>query len=358
MVAIECDGLEKEFGGVTALRGVDLTVEEGEIFGFLGPNGAGKSTTIDVLLDFVRPTAGTATVLGHDAQAESAAVRQRTGVLPEGFSVYERLTARQHVRFAAESKGVEGAVAPVSLLERVGLAEAADRQAGGFSKGMSQRLALAMALVGEPDLLLLDEPTAGLDPHGARQLRELIRQERDRGATVFFSSHVLGQVEAVCDRIAILENGRTETVERVDDLRAATGTETRLAVTVEGASEDALAAARRIEGVSSVTVDDAARDADGTADSVPGGAADAAAGEYVSVACEPGAKLPALNALADNGAAVLDFVTTEASLEDVFVEHTSDGGPETEADGDAGSDDGVASDRGTATADGGEGGRA
>ena len=355
MVAIECDGLEKEFGSVTALRGVDLTVEEGEIFGFLGPNGAGKSTTIDVLLDFVRPTAGTATVLGRDAQAESAAVRQRTGVLPEGFSAYDRLTARQHVRFAAESKGVEDGTDPVALLERVGLAAAADRQAGGFSKGMTQRLALAMALVGEPDLLVLDEPTAGLDPHGARQLRELIRRERDRGATVFFSSHVLGQVEAVCDRIAILADGRIETVERVDDLRAATGTEARLEVTVERASEDALAAAREVEGVSTVTVDGTT---DGTGasgdavDATPG----AEGGEVVAVACTPGAKLPALNALADNGAPVADFVTTDTSLEDVFVEHTGDGA--TGASETAETDEGTTTDRGAATADGEAGGRA
>jgi ABC-2 type transport system ATP-binding protein len=334
MVAIECEGLRKEFGAVTALGGVDLAVEEGEIFGFLGPNGAGKSTTIDVLLDFVRPTAGSATVLGHDAQAESAAVRQRTGVLPEGFEVYDRLTARQHVRFAAESKGVRDETDAVGLLERVGLAEAADRQAGGFSKGMGQRLALAMALVGDPDLLILDEPTAGLDPNGARQLRELIRTERDRGATVFFSSHVLGQVEAVCDRVAILQDGRVEAVERVDDLRTETGTDTTLEVTVERLPDDALAAARAVDGVEAVTAE-------------PGGSAgdgDAANGETVAVACRPGAKLAALNALADNGAPVADFATTDTSLEDVFVAFTE----EAAGDGGSGAD---------AVADGGQGDR-
>jgi len=333
MVAIECDGLRKEFGAVTALGGVDLAVEEGEIFGFLGPNGAGKSTTIDVLLDFVRPTAGSATVLGHDAQAESAAVRQRTGVLPEGFEVYDRLTARQHVRFAAESKGVRDETDPVALLERVGLAEAADRQAGGFSKGMGQRLALAMALVGDPDLLILDEPTAGLDPNGARQLRELIRTERDRGATVFFSSHVLGQVEAVCDRVAILQDGRVAAVERVDDLRTEMGADTTLEVTVERLPDDALAAARAVDGVETVTAEPDAGGSDGDA-----------AGPTVAVACRPGAKLAALNALADNGAPVADFATTDTSLEDVFVAFTE----EAAGDGGSGAD---------AVADGGRGDR-
>jgi ABC-2 type transport system ATP-binding protein len=317
MVAIELDGVEKRFGTVTALRGVDLTVEEGEIFGFLGPNGAGKSTTIDVLLDFVRPTAGRARVLGYDAQTESKRVRQRTGVLPEGFDVYDRLTARQHVAFVAESKGVEADVA--GLLDRVGLTDAADRPAGGYSKGMAQRLALAMALVGDPDLLILDEPTSGLDPNGAREIREIIREERDRGATVFFSSHILGQVEAVCDRVAILEAGEIRTVDRVDALRDQADSEGQLTVTVEALSEGALAAAREVAGVSSVTAEDAT----------------------VSVTCSREAKLPALNALADEGATVRDFVTEEATLEDLFVEFTAEDGATPRDDGTAASGDGA-----------------
>jgi ABC-2 type transport system ATP-binding protein len=304
MTAIELDGVEKRFGSVTALRGVDLSVAEGEIFGFLGPNGAGKSTAIDILLDFVRPTAGRATVLGYDSQAESEAVRQRTGVLPEGFDLYDRLTARQHLAFVAESKGVDADTD--ALLARVGLAAAADRAAGGFSKGMGQRLVLAMALVGDPDLLVLDEPTSGLDPNGARKMRELIRAERDRGATVFFSSHILSQVEAVCDRVAILVDGEIRTVDTVDDFRASVGTDPHLSVTVDAAPEDALAAARSVAGVSQVAAD----------------------GDTVTIDCQPTAKLPALNALADHGATVRDFETEEASLEDLFVSFTEGGATE------------------------------
>jgi len=129
MAAIELEGLTKRFGDVVAVDGLDLTVEEGEIFGFLGPNGAGKSTTIDILLDFIRPTGGTATVLGHDAQSEGLAVRNRTGVLPDAYHVYDRLTGRQHVEFAIEMKGVDDD--PEALLERVRVADAADRQESG-----------------------------------------------------------------------------------------------------------------------------------------------------------------------------------------------------------------------------------
>ena len=202
MAAIELSGVTKRFGDVVALRDLDMTVESGEIYGFLGPNGAGKSTTIDILLDFVRPTEGEVRVLGRDAGTDSVLIRERCGVLPEGFDTYDRLTARQHVRFAVESKG--SGEDPDALLDRVGLSDAKGRKAGGFSKGMTQRLALAMALVGEPDLLILDEPSTGLDPNGAREMRTIVREEADRGATVFFSSHVLGQVEAVCDRVGIL----------------------------------------------------------------------------------------------------------------------------------------------------------
>ena len=130
-IAIELTGLSKQYGDVSALNTVSLTVRRGEIFGFLGPNGAGKSTTIDILLDFVRPTAGTATVLGYDAQEDSLAVRQAVGVLPDGYHLYDRLTARQHLEFAIASKDSDDD--PVELLERVGIADAADRKAGGFS---------------------------------------------------------------------------------------------------------------------------------------------------------------------------------------------------------------------------------
>ncbi|PSQ93860.1 MAG: ABC transporter ATP-binding protein, partial [Bacteroidetes bacterium QH_2_63_10] len=183
MAAIELEGLTKHFGDVVALDDVNLTVEEGEIFGFLGPNGAGKSTTIDILLDFVRPTEGRARVLGVDAQHGTLATRRRTGVLPDAYQVYDRLTGCQHVQFAVDSKGTGDD--PEALLARTGIENAADRPAGEYSQGMRQRLVLAMALVGTPDLLVLDEPTTGLDPNGAREIRRIIREERDRGATVF-----------------------------------------------------------------------------------------------------------------------------------------------------------------------------
>jgi len=298
MAAIELDGVTKRFGDVTAVSDLDLTVPEGEVFGFLGPNGAGKSTTINMLLDFVRPTAGEVRVLGLDAGRDSVAVRRRTGVLPEGYDVYGRLTGRKHVEFAMRSKEVDGD--PDAVLERVGIADAADRKAGGYSKGMRQRLVLGMALVGEPDLLILDEPSSGLDPGGAREMRDIVRTEADRGTTVFFSSHVLGQVEAVCDRVGIMRAGELVAEDSIEGLRGAVDEGETLTVTVDAASEEDLGAVQALDGVTSATTD----------------------GGTVTVSCEADAKTAVIGALEDAGVTVEDFQTEETSLEDLFLAYT------------------------------------
>ncbi|WP_135303687.1 ABC transporter ATP-binding protein [Haloarcula amylovorans] len=300
MTAIELNDVRKEFGDVVALQGVDLTVEEGEVFGFLGPNGAGKSTTINVLLDFVRPTTGSAKVLGMDAQEDSKAIRERIGVLPEGYDVYERLTGREHMEFVIESKDADDD--PVELLERVGVADAIDRRAGGYSKGMKQRLVLAMALVDQPDLLILDEPTTGLDPNGARKMRDLVREESERGATVFFSSHILSQVESVCDTVGILQDGRLIAKDSVEGLRSAAQGDMKLIVTVADADglEGAIDQVRSLPEVSGVTRE----------------------GDRAIVNCQGDAKMTVLNAFEESGVTVEDFETQEASLEDLFTAYT------------------------------------
>jgi ABC-2 type transport system ATP-binding protein len=299
MAAIELVGLTKRYGDVVAVNDLDLEVREGEIFGFLGPNGAGKSTTIDVLLDFVRPTSGTVRVLGHDAQAEGEAVRRRTGVLPDAYHVYDRLTGRRHLEFVVEMKGADAE--PDDLLERVRIADAADRKAGGYSKGMRQRLVLAMALVGDPDLLVLDEPATGLDPSGAREIREIIREENARGTTVFLSSHVMEQVEAVCDRVAILDRGELVAVDTIDGLRDATAAGEVLYVYVEELDQAVLEQVGALEGVASASI------ADGR----------------LRVSVAHGSKFSVLDAIDDEVAAVQDFSVVESSLEELFVRYTS-----------------------------------
>lgn len=204
--SIELRGLTKRFDNTVAVDDLSLTVKADETYGFLGPNGAGKSTTISMLLDYQRPTEGTARVLGQDPQSDGAAVRAQIGNLPDQYSTYDKLSARRHLRFVIDTKGADDD--PEQLLKRVGLTDVIDDSAGTFSQGMQQRLALAMALVGDPELLILDEPFTGLDPHGVRTVRDIVQEERERDTAVFFSSHILGQVELVCDRIGILHNGQ------------------------------------------------------------------------------------------------------------------------------------------------------
>jgi ABC-2 type transport system ATP-binding protein len=302
MTAIELLGVTKRFGDTVALSDLDLAVRSGEVYGFLGPNGAGKTTTIDMLLDFSRPTEGEIAVLGMDAGSESIAIRDRTGVLPEGFDLYGRLTGRQHLEFSIESKGVDDD--PDELAERVGIPDALDRKVGGYSKGMTQRLGLASALVGDPDLLVLDEPSTGLDPNGAREMREIVREEAGRGATVFFSSHILGQVEAVCDRVGILRSGELVAEDSIDALRDALRTEEtfRLELAGEKPRERVVGPVESLPGVSTVAMENSS----------------------LVVTCASDAKPEVFRTVEREGARVEDFSLSEASLDEVFAAYTAE----------------------------------
>nr|WP_303647063.1 ABC transporter ATP-binding protein [Haloarchaeobius salinus] len=291
--------MTKRYGDdVYAVNDLSLTVAEGEVFGFLGPNGSGKSTTIDMLMDYVRPTAGSASVLGYDAQTEADEIHRRVGILPDGYSLYDRLSGRAHIEYAIRLKGTDDD--PDAVLRRVGLdPDAATRTAGTYSKGMSQRLALGIALVGDPELLILDEPSSGLDPDGIRDIRDLTRAHAEDGGTVFFSSHILSQVEAVCDRVGILNRGRLVAVDTIDGLRDSLGTGATISVTVDRMPADH--GLDELAGVSSVLAE----------------------GDEVAVTCtEPTAKLAVLDRLRETGASIRDFDTRKSSLEDLFSAYT------------------------------------
>lgn len=297
MVAIKTNGLTKEFGDFRALSDLDLTVEEGEVFGFLGPNGAGKTTTIDLLLDFTRPTSGTATVLGYDTQTDIDEVRDRIGILPDGFDLWSRSTGYQHLEFAIASKG--DGEDPDELLARVGLDPAdAERKVGGYSKGMLQRLAMAMALVGDPDLLIMDEPSTGLDPNGIQTMQNLVTEVAESGTTVFFSSHILSQVSTVCDRVGILEDGELVTVDTIDGLRKRAGIGSRLDMEVTGPTDADL---QTIDGVTGVSYDD---------------------GRLTVTYTVERAKAEVIHRVVESGTTVFDFETHEVTLEDLFASFT------------------------------------
>src|SRR5512137_1073696 len=214
-IILETKNLQVEFkaqtsgqGRKVALKGLNLKVQAGEVFGFLGPNGAGKTTTMNVLLGFVNPTGGSASLFGVDVREPIA--RQRIGYLPELTYYYKFLTAEELLRFYAKIFGLARAETDKridQLMKLVELDHARKRPIKSYSKGMQQRVGLAQALINDPDLLILDEPTSGLDPLGRMKVREIIQRLKSEGKTVFFSSHELGEVETVCDRVAILQEG-------------------------------------------------------------------------------------------------------------------------------------------------------
>ncbi len=213
MHALQATGLAKIYSGLFgrgaqhALRGLDLSVPPGTAFGLIGPNGAGKTTFIKTLLGVVRPSAGEVRVLG--GSPEDPAIRRRIGYLPERLHLPASMQPAQFLAGVARLKGLSpGPAALEALLARVGLDEGASRKVSGFSKGMKQRLGLAAALLGAPELLVLDEPTDGIDPIGRMDVRRILAEERARGATLFLNSHLLSETERVCDRIGILAGGR------------------------------------------------------------------------------------------------------------------------------------------------------
>jgi ABC-2 type transport system ATP-binding protein len=225
VAAVEVHRLVKDFKGalrgkkVHAVRDVSLSIAAGEVYGLIGPNGSGKSTTMKAVLGLVAPTSGTCAIFGRNSTKVDS--RSEVGFLPENPYFYKHLTAAETVTFYGKLCGMRGRELKhrvEELLELVGLEEARDRRLKGFSKGMLQRIGLAQALVQDPQLVVLDEPTAGVDPTGSREIRDLILELKDRGITVFLCSHLLEQVQEICDRVGIIHHGVMVNEGRLDDL--------------------------------------------------------------------------------------------------------------------------------------------
>jgi ABC-2 type transport system ATP-binding protein len=218
--AVSASGLVKRYGARRAVDGVDLHVPRGSIYGILGPNGAGKSTTLRMLLGIIEPDAGTRTMLGSPRPSD---VSDRVGFLPEERSLYQNMRCREAIAFLGAMRGLpwrEGRRRADALLDEAGLGDVAGTRIRKLSKGMAQYVQLISAMVHEPDLLVLDEPFSGLDPVNQEALENMILRQRDRGATVLFSTHVMGHAERLCDRLSIIAGGRVRFEGRVDEARA------------------------------------------------------------------------------------------------------------------------------------------
>ncbi len=248
--AIATERLSKLYGHRRGIEDVTITVEAGEVFGFLGPNGAGKTTMIRTLLDLIHPTSGSARIFGLDSRRESVAIRARLGNLPGDFGYGRKSTGREAIGLLARLRGIEGQGRAESLARR--FRADLDRPLGQLSRGNRQKVGLILATFHEPELLILDEPTGGLDPLMQEEFLALVAEERERGCAVFLSSHDLDEVERVCDRVGIVRDARLIAVERIADLLG----KARRRVTVELADGAALADLGALSGVSDLEVRD------------------------------------------------------------------------------------------------------
>ena len=215
---IQTQDLTLYYGSQRGIEALDLQIEAGEVFGFLGPNGAGKTTTLRILLDIIRPTRGTATIFGLDCQKEGVAIRERIGYLPGELNLPTSMTANQYLDLLAGARGqkTDGRAYRDTLCERLSLDPA--RKMRDYSRGNKQKVGLVAAFMSQPDLLILDEPTGGLDPLVQQEVLDLVRETQADGRTVFFSSHILPEVQAVCDRVGIIREGQLVATEHIEDL--------------------------------------------------------------------------------------------------------------------------------------------
>lgn len=253
MPVIQMAGLTKRFGHVSAVQDLNLTVEEGDCFGFLGPNGAGKTTTMRMLVGLLRPTSGTVRVWGYDPLTEAMQAKRHFGFVPDLYSFYDSFTARENLEFFASLSHIpreERGKRIQELLDYFGLADKAEYKVGGYSHGMKQRLVLAQALLSHPRLLILDEPTVGLDPRGQHEVRDFIKRISREGTTIFISSHMLFEIEDICNQVGILNQGKLVRSTSIEGLKAEMGAKQGIRLRIEGEGiEGLLKHVEAVEGV-------------------------------------------------------------------------------------------------------------
>ena len=296
---ISVKGLTKVYKSQTAVDNLSFNVHRGEIFGFLGPNGAGKTTTIKSILGLIQFNEGSISINGKDSVTEGKIARQWIGFLPERVAMYRNLTATQNLSFFADLKKVDS-LDYESILKDYGLEDTGKKKIRDFSKGMVQRLGMAQAVIGDPDILILDEPSGGLDPRGVRLIRNKIREAKSNGTTVFLSSHILSEVQAVCDRVGIIHKGKLVAEDSVATLGKKLDLKPMITVQVEKMTPEISSAVNAVKKTESVNIE----------------------GNTIEVVCDASTKAEVILAIAKAGANILNLQTEEPSLEEVFMRYT------------------------------------
>jgi len=295
-VVIETRALTKRFKDVLAVDSLSMKVRKGEIYGFLGPNGAGKSTTIKMIMGLFRPTSGKVFIEGRQTNGGGVELRKDIGFLPERISFYDNLTPVQTLDFFCELRGADKAVVS-SLLRDVGLDNAANRRVGTFSKGMTQLLGVAQAMIGAPSIYVLDEPMGGLDARWVKVVRDRLRMLNEQGATIIFSSHILSEVQMLCRRVAIINKGRLVAEDTIENINDHLNLRPRLWIHSPGLGNKAPSWIHEIEGVEDVVVKD----------------------DTMLVTCDAAFRLKIMMTMNERGLRIEDFRTVEPSLEEAFV---------------------------------------
>ena len=323
---IKVEGLTKRYGRTTAVRNISFEVEKGEIVGFLGPNGAGKTTTMRILTGFLPPTEGTASVGGLDVQEHPIEVKRRIGYLPESPPLYPEMTVRDYLEFVARLKGIASADVAArvdSVIERCSIGGVRGKLNGQLSKGYKQRVGLAQALIHDPDVLILDEPTAGLDPKQIIEVRELIR-ELGGDHTIILSTHILPEVSTTCGRVIIINEGKIEASDTPENLTARLQGHDSVWVEVDGPAEEVEAKIQGIQGVENI--------------SRATGQAGRAAWQ-VETGKDPAIRSELARAVIESGWGLYEIRSVGLSLEDIFLKLTGAESESEETAGDPGTED-------------------
>jgi len=294
--ALEIIGVTKTFNGFKAVDNVSFSVKKGEIFGFLGPNGAGKTTTIKAILGLLHSDTGKIRINGYDIKDNEIEAKRSIGYLPERVSFYDNLNPVQTLQFFCELQGVDKSVVK-DLLHEVGLSDVLNRKVGGFSKGMLQLLGIAQTMIGDIPVYIFDEPMGGLDPRWVKIVREMIIKLNQKGATIMFSSHILSEVQNLCDRVVIINKGKIIAKDTVENLNNYLKIKPRLELTIPELKGKIPQKIREIEGIISIDVKD----------------------DKILITCEPSSRINIISEIKNRGFDVKDVKTFEPSLEEAFM---------------------------------------
>jgi ABC-2 type transport system ATP-binding protein len=296
---IEVSGLTKTYNHVPVVNNVSFRVNKGEIFGFLGPNGAGKTTTIKAMLDLIHANTGAITINGIDVRTHGKEAKKYVGYMPEKVAFYDNLTALQNLCFYAEIKHASKEEC-IGLINEFGLGETGKKRVGKFSKGMVQRLGMARAILGNPPILILDEPSGGLDPRGVVLIRDKILDMKKKGTTIFVSSHILGEIQEICDRVGIINKGVLVAQDSVEGLSKKLNLKPQMTITVDKMSSSIEDAIKKLPGVERVQ----------------------SKGNTLDIICDGAMKAKVILAITDAGGNIQNLQTKEPSLEEVFMRYT------------------------------------